>query len=97
MDSSKAFDSVLHSGLLFTLSELRASEEVCEWAKSFLVSRAQRVVADGVASECETVTSGVPQGSVLEPIFFEFMIYYLLLHLNFDFSVNYCSDYKCQK
>ena len=59
MDFSKVFDKVSHSGLLFKLSKLGASEEVCQWAKSFLVSRTQRVVVDGVASECEAVTSGV--------------------------------------
>ena len=65
MDFSKAFDKVSHGGLLFKLSKLRASEEVCEWLKSFLACWTQRVVVDGVASEYETVTSNVPQGSVL--------------------------------
>ena len=41
-----------------------------EWTSSFLVGRKQRVVVDGKASEPTDVLSGVPQGTVLGPLFF---------------------------
>ena len=43
------------------------------WLKSFLNGRFQRVVLNRVQSHWSEVTSGIPQGSVLEPL--QFVLY----------------------
>ena len=48
---------------------------LCRWkwlsiCTEFLSDRRQRVVADGAESECIPIISGMPQGSVLSPLFF---------------------------
>ena len=40
------------------------------WIREFLIDRSQRVTVGGHYSEEVRVTSGVPQGSVLGPLFF---------------------------
>ena len=46
-----------------------------KWTSSFLVGRKQCVVVDGHASPHTDVLSGVPQGTVLGPLFFLNYIY----------------------
>ena len=75
LDFAKAFDSVPHERLLLKLSSLGINGQVLSWLRSFLTSRKQRVVINGVLSDWANVTSGVPQGTVLGPLL-------LLLYVN---------------
>ena len=45
-------------------------ENVLKWFKSYLSFRQQRVGWNGTFSKPRDITIGVPQGSILEPLFF---------------------------
>ena len=70
LDFSKAFDKVDHEGLILKLEHLGIRNSLLNWIRSFLIGRNQRVVIEGKESSPTKVLSGVPQGTVLGPLFF---------------------------
>jgi hypothetical protein len=69
-DFQKAFESVVHSKLLFKLQYLGFDGLLHQWIKAFTSNRSQRVIVDDSYSASLDIISGVPQGSVLGPLLF---------------------------
>ena len=70
MDLSKAFDYFRHDLLIAKLHAYGLSREALLLVHSYLENRQQRVKINGSFSNYKHVQLGVPQGSVLGPLFF---------------------------
>ena len=70
MDFSKAFDKIDHLILKIKLRSLGIDGSTGRWLAQFLEDRKQAVKVENQRSNWESITSGIPQGTVLGPLLF---------------------------
>ena len=74
LDFAYAFDEVHHNIIFFKLQWLNVQGNIICWISSFLKDREQIVKIGYVYFKPTSVTSAVPQGSVLGPLLFIFLV-----------------------
>ena len=93
MDFAKAFDKVSHRHLLYKLSYYGINNNAMHWISDSLSQRTQSVVLEGENSDTIPLTSGVPQGKVLGPIYINDFHEYLK-HSTLRLFADDCIIYK---
>ena len=78
LDFRKAFDKVSHEILLKKLATFKIKLVYIKWLREYLCKRVQTVVVNGILSTPLSVSSGVPQGSILSPLLFSLFLNDLL-------------------
>ena len=70
IDFAKVFNVVSHSILFTKLYKYGILGSLLHWSRDYLTNSRRRVIVKGEVSDWLTVTSGMPQGSLLGPLFF---------------------------
>ena len=74
MDFSKTVDTLKHDLFVAKLRTNQFETDDLRHMKSFLMNRKQRVRVNKTFSKWERITTGVPQGSILEALFNIFLM-----------------------
>ena len=70
IDISKAFDTIDHTILISKLEHYGDENNELQWFISYMHNRQQYVEVENIKSTTETITTRVPQGSILGPLLF---------------------------
>jgi len=96
IDLSKAFDSICHNFLLAKLTAYGVHDSAIKLIQSYLSGRFQRVKCNGKVSDWLPLRCGVPQGSLLGPLFLNIFVKDInysagssSLHLYADYTTQY--------
>ena len=92
VDLSKVFDTLNHDLLIAKLKAYGFETDALRYMKSYLTNRKQRVRVNKTFSEWERITTGVPQGSILEPLLFNIFLNDLFLFISNSSLSNYADD-----
>ena len=68
IDLQKAFDTIDHDVLLQKLYVIGFSKRTLNWFKSYLSNRSFKVNLENNFSQPASVSSGIPQGSIMGPL-----------------------------
>lgn len=91
-DLSKCFDTIDHQLLIKKMERYGIRGPELKWFADYLVGRSQTVRLHGQLSDFTTITTGVPQGSVLGPLLFLIFINDLPTCLKHSVSNIYADD-----
>ena len=69
IDFKKAFDTVNHKLLIGKLKDMKIRNNAINWINSYLTNRTQCTHIGPIVSKDMVVKTGVPQGSILGPLF----------------------------
>ena len=84
LDFAKAFDAVPHRRLMGKLQSYGITGNILKWIEQFLTGRTEVVLVNGTHSVSADVLSGIPQGTVLGPLFFIIYINDILTNIGSD-------------
>ena len=92
MDLYKAFDCIQHDLFIAKLHGYGLSFDNVTSLNSYLKDRKQNVRINNVFSAFQSILSGVPQGSILGPIFFNIFLNDLFLCIKKSDLINFFDD-----
>lgn len=92
-DIHKLFDKIWHKGLLHKLKGMGFDSIYVNWFSDYLTNRSICVKVNGALSSYKSISAGVPQGSVMGPLFF--LIYINNINTGLKNPVHLYADDTC--